>query len=148
MRGFLHREHDADAVRFVGALDIGGIVDAEQDVGMGGQEAVPAGIKAQSLFVIPGAAREGENVDAGSEIGCGFGGHEGFGMFQQAIALSYSQEDFRGSRGSEIDSEGLRLEFPQSGGSRGPSRRWAIGRRLGSGFAGWRRKARSSRRVD
>ena len=64
VRRILQRDHDADAPRLVGAFNIRRGGDAQHQVRMSGQEAVPSRKEAQSRFVIVRARAEREHVDA------------------------------------------------------------------------------------
>ncbi len=82
---FLERQHDADSTGLLGALDVLQAADPLQQVGMGGEEAVPASEKAQGVLVVAASRTEREYVDAGREVRGGVGGSEGLGPLEPAF---------------------------------------------------------------
>ncbi len=63
--GILEREQDAGTAGLVGTGNVGGIVDANEQIGMGGEETIPGSEKAEAGFVVSGAGAEREDVNAG-----------------------------------------------------------------------------------
>ena len=67
-------------VGFMGTSDVSGVTNADEEVGMGCEEAVPAGEEAQAVFIGAGAAAQREDVGSGCEVGSGVGWCKCFGV--------------------------------------------------------------------
>src|SRR5580704_12462373 len=68
VRRLLHRQHDSDLLVGVHAGEVSGVIDAQQQIAVGGEESVPFREESQTVFVVGSAFTEREHLNPGALI--------------------------------------------------------------------------------